>query len=188
MPDGTQVGRSASGALLTVPNVITFGRLCAVPLAFWLVIDHRTAYAFFLFVAAGISDAVDGYLARRWGGNAVGALLDPVADKALLVTMYVTLAAVNELPDWLATLVVFRDLVIVGGVIVLAVLGQAVAIRPLYVSKINTALQILRVALTLLLAGFELSAPVAMLVLIWAVAATTLASGAAYVWVTVRRQ
>ncbi len=188
MPDGTQVGRSASGALLTVPNVITFGRLCAVPLAFWLVIDHRTAYAFFLFVAAGISDAVDGYLARRWGGNAVGALLDPVADKALLVTMYVTLAAVNELPDWLATLVVFRDLVIVGGVIVLAVLGQAVAIRPLYVSKINTALLILLVALTLLLAGFELSAPVAMLVLIWAVAATTLASGAAYVWVTVRRQ
>ena len=118
----------------------------------------------------------------------VGAVLDPVADKALLVTMYVTLAAVNELPDWLATLVVFRDLVIVGGVIVLTVLGQAVAIRPLYVSKINTALQILLVALTLLLAGFGLRAPIAMTVLIWAVAATTLASGAAYVWVTVRHQ
>ncbi|MGA3402629.1 MAG: CDP-alcohol phosphatidyltransferase family protein [Acetobacteraceae bacterium] len=188
MPDGTQVSRNASGALLTLPNVITFGRLCAVPAAFWLVIDHRPAYAFFLFVAAGISDAVDGYLARRWGGNMVGAVLDPVADKALLVTMYVTLAAVNELPDWLATLVVFRDLVIVGGVIVLAVLGQAVAIRPLYVSKLNTALQILLVALTLLLAGFGLAAPIAMLVLIWAVAATTLASGAAYVWITVRRQ
>ena len=180
--------RSASGALLTVPNVITFGRLCAVPLAFWLVIDHHPAYAFFLFVAAGISDAVDGWLARRWGGKSVGAVLDPVADKALLVTMYVTLAAVNELPDWLAILVVFRDLVIVGGVIVLAVLGQAVAIRPLYVSKINTALQIVLVALTLLLAGFGLQAPVAMLVLIWTVAATTLASGAAYVWVTVRRE
>ncbi len=188
MPDGTQVSRNASGALLTLPNVITFGRLCAVPAAFWLVIDHRPAYAFFLFVIAGISDAVDGYLARRWGGNMVGAVLDPVADKALLVTMYVTLAAVNELPDWLATLVVFRDLVIVGGVIVLAVLGQAVAIRPLYVSKLNTALQILLVALTLLLAGFGLTAPIAMLVLIWAVAATTLASGAAYVWITVRRQ
>jgi cardiolipin synthase len=188
MPDGTQVGRYASGVLLTVPNVITFGRLCAVPLAFWLVIDHRPAFAFFLFVAAGVSDAVDGWLARRWGGNMVGAVLDPVADKALLVTMYVTLAAVNELPDWLATLVVFRDLVIVGGVIVLTVLGQAVAIRPLYVSKINTALQILLVALTLLLAGFGLRAPIAMTVLIWAVAATTLASGAAYVWVTVRHQ
>jgi cardiolipin synthase len=188
MPDGTQVSRTASGALLTVPNVITFGRLCAVPAAFWLIIDHHPAYAFFLFVAAGISDAVDGYLARRWGGNMVGAVLDPVADKALLVTMYVTLAAVDELPDWLAILVVFRDLVIVGGVLVLAVLGQAVAIRPLYVSKLNTALQILLVALTLLLAGFGLAAPIAMLVLIWAVAATTLASGAAYVWITVRRQ
>src|SRR6202046_2658884 len=65
MPDGTQVGRYASGVLLTVPNVITFGRLCAVPLAFWLVIDHRPAFAFFLFVAAGVSDAVDGWLARR---------------------------------------------------------------------------------------------------------------------------
>jgi cardiolipin synthase len=189
VPDGTQLSRAASGALLTVPNVITFGRLCAVPAAFWLVIDQRPAYAFFLFVAAGISDAVDGYLARRsGGGNMVGAVLDPVADKALLVTMYVTLAAVNQLPDWLATLVVFRDLVIVGGVIVLAVLGQAVAIRPLFVSKINTALQILLVALTLALAGFGLSAPVAMTALIWTVAATTLASGAAYVWVAVRHE
>jgi cardiolipin synthase len=188
MPDGTQVSRNAPNALLTLPNVITFGRLCAVPLAFWLVIDQRPAYAFFLFVAAGISDAVDGWMARRWGGNMVGALLDPVADKALLVTMYVTLAAVNELPDWLATLVVFRDLVIVGGVIVLAVLGQPVAIRPLYVSKFNTALQILLVALTLALAGFGLKAPIAMLVFIWAVAASTLASGAAYVWITVRHQ
>jgi len=188
MPDGTQISRNASGALLTLPNVITFGRLCAVPLAFWLVINQSPAYAFFLFVAAGISDAVDGWLARRWGGNSVGALLDPVADKALLVTMYVTLAAVNQLPVWLATLVVFRDLVIVGGVIVLAVLGQAVTIRPLFVSKINTALQIMLVALTLALAAFGLSAPVAMLVSIWSVAATTLASGAAYVWVTVRRQ
>jgi cardiolipin synthase len=188
MPDGTQARTGNAGALLNLPNVITFGRLCAVPLAFWLVIDHRIAWAFFLFVAAGVSDAVDGWLARRWGGNLVGAVLDPVADKALLVTMYVTLAAVNELPDWLATLVVFRDLVIVGGVIVLSVLGQPVAIRPLYVSKINTTLQILLVALTLLLAGFDLAAPRAMLVLIWTVAATTLASGAAYVWVTVRHQ
>ena len=103
---------------------------------------------------------MDGWLARRnGGGNALGALLDPVADKALLVTMYVTLAAVNVLPDWLAILVVFRDVVIVGGVVVLAVLGQPVLIRPLYVSKLNTALQIVLVAVALLLAGFGLAAP-----------------------------
>jgi len=114
--------------------------------------------------------------------------MDPVADKALLVTMYVTLAVVNELPDWLAILVVFRDLLIVGGVIVLAILGQTVTIRPLYVSKVNTALQILLVALTLLLAGFGLSIPLATEILTWVVAATTLGSGAAYVWVTARGQ
>ncbi len=95
---------------------------------------------------------MDGWLARRRGTSYVGALLDPVADKALLVTMYVTLAAVHVLPDWLAILVVFRDVVIVGGVVVLALLGQPLVIRPLMISKLNTVLQIVLVALALLLA------------------------------------
>jgi cardiolipin synthase len=186
MPDGTNIARGASAALLTLPNIITFGRLCAVPLAFWLVLERRLDLAFVLFVVAGLSDAVDGWLARRWGGNAIGALLDPVADKALLVTMYVTMAAVGALPDWLAILVVFRDLVIVGGVIVLGVLGQPVTIRPLYVSKLNTVFQITLIAGTLLQGGFGLPIPWLIPVLIWVVAGTTLASGAAYVWVTAR--
>jgi len=104
----------------------------------------------------------------------------------LLVSMYVTLAAVNELPDWLAILVVFRDLVIVGGVLLMSLLGTPVTIRPLYVSKLNTALQIMLVALTLLLAGYGLQAPLAKQVLIWVVGLTTLASGAAYVWKAAR--
>jgi cardiolipin synthase len=189
MPDGSQLDRSASPALLTLPNIITFARLCAVPLAFWQVVEHQFAHAFYLFLAAGLSDALDGWLARRsGGGNAIGAVLDPVADKALLVTMYVTLAAVKVLPDWLAILVVFRDIVIVGGVVVLSLAGQSVLIHPLYVSKLNTALQIALVAVTLLLAGFSLSAPILTTVLVWSVAATTLASGTAYVWITVRRR
>jgi cardiolipin synthase (CMP-forming) len=186
MPDGTRAQRERSAALLTLPNVISFARLCAVPLAFWLVIGHRLGWAFVLFVTAGASDAIDGWLARRnGGGNAIGAVLDPMADKTLLVTMYVTLAAVKEMPDWLAILVVFRDTVIVGGVIVLTILGLPVAIKPLFVSKVNTALQIVLVALTLFLAGFGVGAPAAataMVALSWAVAASTLASGAAYVW------
>jgi cardiolipin synthase len=183
MPDGSEVGRTQTSALLTWPNVITFARLCMVPLAVWFVLEHGLIEAFFVFLAAGLSDAVDGWLARRnGGGNSVGALLDPVADKALLVSMYVTLAAVNELPDWLAILVVFRDLVIVGGVIVLSVLGMPVIIRPLYISKLNTALQITLVAVTLLLVGFALPADWVKQVLIWAVGITTLGSGAAYVW------
>src|SRR4051812_38118397 len=157
MPQNATSGREPNSALLTIPNMITFGRLCAVPLAVWLILQHRIAEVFFLFVAAGLSDAVDGWLARRRGTSALGALLDPVADKALLVTMYVTLAVVGVLPDWLAILVVFRDIVIVGGVLVLAVLGQPVPIRPLLVSKLNTALQIVLVALVLLLEGFGLT-------------------------------
>jgi len=81
---------------------------------------------------------------------------------------------------------VFRDLLIVGGVIVMGVLGQPVVIRPLYVSKLNTALQIVLIAATLFLIGFDLMAPVLLTVLIWVVAASTLVSGAAYVWVTAR--
>jgi cardiolipin synthase len=189
MPDGSQVGRSSPTVLLTLPNVITFGRLCVVPLAVWLVMERRFEAAFFLFLGAGLSDAVDGWLARRnGGGNSLGALLDPVADKVLLVSMYVTLAAVAVLPDWLAILVVFRDSVIVGGIVVLALLGQSVLIRPLYVSKLNTALQIVLVAVALALSGFKLDAPVVLTALVWLVAASTLSSGAAYVWITVRRR
>lgn len=186
MPDGSSIERAPAGALLTLPNVISFARLCAVPLACWLAIGGWFATVFFLFVGAGASDAVDGWLARRnGGGNGVGAVLDAVADKALLITMYVTLAAASEIPDWLAILVVFRDLIIIGGVVVMALLGLPVAIRPLFVSKVNTVLQIVLVALTLFVAGFGVPAPAAraaLLALTWAVAASTLASGAAYVW------
>ena len=184
MPDGTPGGKPPNASLANLANIITFGRLCAVPLAFWLVLEHKVAWAFILFVAAGLSDALDGWLARRYGSNAIGAIMDPVADKALLVTMYITLAAVGSLPPWLAILVVFRDLLIVGGVVVLAVLGHAVTIHPLYISKVNTVMQIMLVGLSLLRDGFGLGVPGLPLLLTWCVAATTLASGAAYVWNT----
>ncbi len=182
MPDGARFAGGGTSSLLNLPNIVTFARLCAVPLAFWLVVEHRIGQAFVLFLAAGLSDALDGWLARRYGGNAVGAALDPVADKALLVTMYITLARVDALPDWLAILVVFRDVVIVGGVVTLAVIGHAVTIRPLYVSKVNTLLQIVLIAVILLQGGFGIGVPGLDMVLVWAVALTTLASGAAYVW------
>ncbi len=174
--------------VLNLPNIITFGRLCAVPLAVWLVLQHQMALAFGLFALAGVSDAVDGWLARRSGGSALGAMLDPVADKALLVCMFVTLAAVRVLPDWIAILVVFRDLVIVGGIMVMWQLSMPVRIKPLLLSKLNTALQLLLVGVVLLLEGFGLRAPWLRVLLIWTVAATTLGSGAAYVWKAARER
>jgi cardiolipin synthase len=178
LPASTDV----EAGLFTLPNLITLARLCAVPAAVWLILQHRLDLAFLVFVGAGISDAVDGWLARvRNARSALGALLDPVADKALLVSVYVTLAAVGVLPDWLAILVVFRDLLIVGGVLFLWVLGFPARIRPLLVSKANTAAQIGLAALALLLKGFGLAAPTLLETMIWLVAATTFASGAAYV-------
>ncbi|HEV7264799.1 MAG TPA: CDP-alcohol phosphatidyltransferase family protein [Falsiroseomonas sp.] len=178
----------AEAGLFTLPNAITFARLCAVPAAVWLVLQHRYDLAFWLFLAAGISDGIDGWLARvRNSRSRLGAILDPVADKALLVSMFVTLAAVGVLPDWLAILVVFRDLVIVGGVLVLYVLGQPPTIQPIMLSKANTVLQIALAAFALLVAGWSLSVGPLLDIMIAATAASTVASGAAYVWLAARR-
>jgi cardiolipin synthase (CMP-forming) len=182
MPDGSPVEPRTAVSLVNLANIVTFFRLCAVPLAFWLVLDHRIDMAFWLFVAAGLSDALDGWLARRFGGNAVGAVMDPVADKALLVTMYITLAAVGVLPAWLAILVVFRDILIVGGFAVLSMLRHTVHVDPLYVSKLNTVLQIVLIAISLLQGGFGVGVPGLVLIVTWCVVLTTVASGAAYVW------
>jgi cardiolipin synthase (CMP-forming) len=174
--------------LFTLPNAITFARLCAVPAAIWLVLQHRLDLAFWVFVAAGISDGVDGWLARvRNARSKLGAILDPVADKALLVSIYVTLAAIGVLPDWLAILVVFRDLLIVGGVIMLYLLGQPPAIQPILLSKANTLLQILLAAGALAIGGFGWQVGALLDALIWATATTTVASGAVYVWRAARR-
>ncbi len=147
----------------------------------WLMLHQRLDLAFLLFAAAGISDFVDGWLARALKlQSRLGALLDPVADKALLICAYIILAFIGALPDWLAILVVFRDVMIMGGVALLWQLGLSPPIAPLLVSKLNTCAQLALAATAMLLVGFELQAEPVLTALIWIVAATTLASGAAY--------
>ncbi len=187
MPDGSRPPVGHSSALMTLPNAITFARLCAVPAAIYLVLHEQFPAAFWLFLGAGASDAVDGWLARRQGTTYIGAVLDPLADKALLMAMYVVLSVVHVLPDWLAIMVVFRDLVIMGGVLVLNLLGQPPAIKPLMISKLNTVLQIVLVAAALLLAGLGRHADVMLAVLTWMVAISTTVSGAAYIVRATRR-
>lgn len=128
---------------MNLPNVITLGRILLVPVVVWAIGANQMQIAFVLFVVAGISDAIDGYLAKRFNMTSeIGALLDPLADKALLVSIYVTLAIVAEIPAWLAILVVSRDIMIVGAVIISWLLGNPVEIRPVMISKVNTAAQI----------------------------------------------
>ncbi len=104
-------------------NLITLGRLLSVPVSVWLILAGQFAAAFWMFVLAGISDAVDGFIAKRFDMRTkIGALLDPVADKTLLVSIYVTLGVAGQLPTWLVILVVSRDLMIVGGFLLVRLL------------------------------------------------------------------
>jgi cardiolipin synthase len=168
---------------VNLPNLITLGRLLSVPAAIWLVLSDELAAAFWLFVAAGLSDAVDGFIAKRFDQRSrLGALLDPIADKALLVSMYVTLGLAAHLPAWLVILVVFRDALIIGGFLLVAALAQPMRWEPLAVSKLNTALQIALIAIVLAQLGLGLAVADFGLrkALIYAVAATTIVSGAGY--------
>lgn len=186
MADGGMPYAATGNTIATLPNLITLGRICIVPVAVWLALQDAWRSTFVLFVIAGLSDALDGWLARRGAQSALGALLDPLADKALLVCMFITLAATNVLPLSLAILVVFRDVLIVGGVLALAILGHRVAIQPLLVSKLNTVMQIMLVAVALFMRGFPWSVGSLLELLIWAVVASTVVSGVAYVWVVAR--
>jgi cardiolipin synthase len=141
--------------LMNLPNIITVLRIFAVPVTVWLILGGYYDWAFWIFLAAGASDGVDGYLARAWDQRTeLGAYLDAVADKALLVTIYVTLAIAGLIPIWLTIAVVSRDLMIVGAVILSWLLGHPVTIRPLMISKVNTVSQIAYAALALAAAGF----------------------------------
>jgi cardiolipin synthase len=185
LPPAAAPAAAGGGGALTLPNLITLARLCAVPTTIWLIIHGRLDIAFLVFLAAGISDGIDGWLARRQGSQSrLGAFLDPLADKALLISTYVALAWAAVLPDWLALLVVFRDLLIMGGVTLLSLLGAPPRIQPLRISKANTVAQIALAALALLLQGFfpgHGAAAAALLQgMVLLVAATTLLSGLAY--------
>lgn len=166
---------------MNLPNLVTLGRLLLVPVAIWLVLSGELAAAFWIFVAAGLSDAVDGFIAKRLNQRSrLGALLDPLADKALLVSMFVTLGVAGRLPNWLVIMVVFRDVMIIGGFLLITALAQTMKWEPLFVSKLNTALQIALIAV--LLARLGLGIPVFGLdaVLVYAVALTTIVSGGGY--------
>jgi len=128
---------------LNIPNLITLARILSVPIMVWAISSGEMLFAFALFVLAGLSDAVDGYLAKRLDmASELGAYLDPIADKALIVSIYVTLGISGAVPRPLVILVVSRDIMIVGAVMLAWLLGKPIAAKPLMVSKINTAAQI----------------------------------------------
>jgi len=164
-----------------LPNLITVIRILLVPVVIWLIIHGAYTQAFGLFLLAGISDAIDGFLARRYNWKTeLGAYLDPIADKLLLVAIYVTLGLLGHMPAWLVIAVVSRDVLIVGAVILSWMLDRAVEVRPSQISKVNTAGQIVLAGLVLAQLGFAAALAPLMMPLAWLVGLLTLLSAAVY--------
>jgi cardiolipin synthase (CMP-forming) len=169
--------------IVALPNLITLARLLAVPLMVWLILQDKFTAAFWVFAAAGVSDAIDGFIAKNFGARTVvGGFLDPLADKALLVSVYVTLGYRGQVENWLVILIVFRDVLIIGGAILYQTMTQALTMQPLLVSKVNTAAQIALAILLLAKLGFGMTDSYGIIAgMVHVVAASTLLSGGAYV-------
>ena len=165
----------------SLPNLLSFARLIAVPVAIWLMLSGEFDWAFWLFVAAGASDALDGFIAKRFGWESeLGSYLDPLADKALLVSVFLVLGLTGHLPLWLTIMVIFRDLVIVAGAIVVIAMTGAFKADPMWISKLNTAMQIVLAGCVLAELGVGLAWDMLRPYAIVATAATTCGSGLAY--------
>ena len=167
-----------------IPNLISVLRIfLSIPVV-WSMLELRFDIALLLFAVAGISDGLDGYLAKHFGWQSrLGGLLDPLADKVLLVSSYLTLAILGMIPMLLMLLVILRDLVIVTGALVYNFRIRELEVAPSLVSKVNTFTQILLVLVVVLDEGLIGLPDLAIQVLIGVVFITTIASGINYVWV-----
>ncbi|QJB57855.1 CDP-diacylglycerol--glycerol-3-phosphate 3-phosphatidyltransferase [Pseudodesulfovibrio sp. zrk46] len=171
-------------AIWTVPNILTIIRILLTPVFVMAYTSENFNLAWILFAIAGLTDALDGFLARIWNQRTqLGAMLDPLADKALLVTSFICLAAKGWIPDWFTVLVVSRDAIIIGGLAVLNFWGVDVRsrIKPIWISKFTTTAQILLVILVMLSRTFRIEMAFTLSVIIWVTAVATAWSGIAYV-------
>ena len=171
-----------------IPNLISILRIfLSVPVV-WMLLVHEFGAALVLFAIAGISDGLDGFLAKRFGWKSqLGGLLDPLADKVLLVSSYLSLGLLNIIPIWLVLIVILRDLVIVTGALVYNYRVRELEAEPSFISKFNTFAQILLVLASVLDRGLVPLPEMLIQGMIWVVLLSTIASGVNYVWVWSRR-
>lgn len=172
---------------MNIPNIITIGRLLLVPAVIYTLLHGDMMTALILFTVAGISDAADGTIARVFDlRTELGAWLDPLADKLLMVSVFVMLAWLEVIPDWLVFLAVTRDALIIGAVVISNLTGHPMEVSPIFISKANTASQIVLVVLVLANQAFEWHMDMTIAVTLYLTAALTFASGASYLLVWMR--
>lgn len=168
---------------INIPNTLTVIRILLTPLFVICLLREMFIPALLVFAFAGISDGLDGFIARYFNQRTVlGAYLDPVADKLLLMSAFICLAILHVIPEWLTVLVLSRDIVILIGIVSLKIFDIAVEIKPSIVSKLTTFSQLLTVFVVLLNPGKNGFAHLD-LALFWVTAALTIASGLHYTYV-----
>ncbi len=167
---------------INLPNIISLARLLSVPLIVCLILSNQLMAAFILFTVAGLSDALDGFLARICKSRTtLGAYLDPIADKALLVGVFAALGFTGLIEVWVVVLVVFRDVLIIGGILLLFLFKHTIEMKPLMISKINTVVQLLYALFVLGQGEHFLNIPHLNIYFGYLVALTTVLSGVSYV-------
>lgn len=135
---------------MNIPNLLTIFRISLVPIFVIFVIHNDLWRALIIFILAGITDGLDGFIARLLNQRTVvGAYLDPIADKMLLMSAYIGLAFKDMLPSWLSVIVVSRDVIILAGIAIISLMGKGTDIRPSIASKFTTVFQILTIMIIL---------------------------------------
>ena len=170
-----------------LPNLLSALRLLAAPFAAWLILNNHDTAALLVFAAAGLSDGLDGFIARHWHvTSGFGAWLDPAADKLLMLLCFAALFAVGATPLWLLALVVARDGAIAAGWLLIKGLGLPMATTTLFLGKTSTVVQILYILAVLVLLAFDWDAPHLALAAAWACGLFTVLSAAAYAGLLLR--
>lgn len=171
-----------------LPNAISLLRIVLVVPVLLFIRDGDFAWALALFVVAGFSDGVDGYLAKRFDWHTrLGALLDPFADKLLVAGMFITLASTQHIPVWLAMVVILRDVIIIGGATAYNFIVAPVQGEPTSISKLNTVMELLFLFFVLSRAAFDWPDKITITILGAAILVTVVISGVDYVWSWSRR-
>lgn len=166
---------------MNIPNVITLLRVVLIPFYIDLMIYDYYGPALVVLLVACVSDAADGLIARHTHTQTeLGAFLDPMADKLLVVSSFITLAAIGRLPIWLVIIVVSRDVILVLGSFILYLMGHTLIIRPSLIGKTTTVLQLSTVCLVMIMINYGGNWMLVPLIA-WLTVAFTVASGAQYV-------
>jgi len=171
---------------MNLPNILTLTRVLMIPFFVIFIMNKHFEWALITFVIAGVTDGIDGLIARiTHQRTELGAYLDPIADKLLLFSAFITLAIVEIIPSWLVVIVITRDVIIVLGFLVMLLTGYHPKINPSLLSKMTTAFQIITIALALL-NGYYPSFKELSVIAVYGTAVLTILSGAHYIFIGTR--